>query len=75
MNQHDETVYLHHIYDAILKLEEYVKEIDEESFKYNSLIQDGVIRQLQIIGEAVKGLSHDTRNKHPHIPWKDIAGM
>ena len=34
-----------------------------------------MIRQLEIIGEAVKRLSSDFRDKHSRIPWKDIAGM
>jgi uncharacterized protein with HEPN domain len=38
-------------------------------------IQDGVIRQLEIIGEATKQLSKETRENNPHSPWRDIAGM
>ena len=38
-------------------------------------MQDGVIRQLEIIGEAAKKISSSTRENHPHIPWKDMAGM
>lgn len=44
-------------------------------FMQHTLVQDGVIRQLEIIGEAVKQLSSDLRSLHAHIPWKDIAGM
>ncbi len=45
------------------------------SFYENFLVQDGVIRQLEVIGEAVKNLSKEIREENPHIPWKDIAGM
>ncbi len=38
-------------------------------------MQDGVIRQLEIIGEATKQISSGTRKKHQNIPWKDMAGM
>ena len=38
-------------------------------------MQDGVIRQIEIIGEATKRLSTDFRSRHRHIPWDDIAGM
>ena len=48
----DETVYLRHIVDAITKVETYLQDIDEITFKQNSLIQDGVIRQIEVIGEA-----------------------
>jgi uncharacterized protein with HEPN domain len=71
----DEFVYIQHILDAVRKIEEYAAGIDESSFMSNTLIQDGVIRQLQIIGEAVKKLSNELRNEYPHIPWQDIAGM
>lgn len=39
------------------------------------MIQDGVIRQLEIIGEATRQISPKTREDHGHIPWKDMAGM
>jgi uncharacterized protein with HEPN domain len=39
------------------------------------LVQDGVIRQLQIVGEATKKLSPRLRREHAAVPWQDIAGM
>lgn len=39
------------------------------------MIQDGVIRQIEIIGEATKNISSDLRSSYPEIPWRDIAGM
>lgn len=47
----------------------------EATFLQQSLIQDGVIRQLEVIGEAVKQLSDELRTKHTHVPWQDISGM
>lgn len=41
----------------------------------NNLVQDAVIRQIEIIGEATKQLSKTIKEKYPEIPWKDIAGM
>ena len=71
----DETVYLQHILDAIARIEEYLQEVDEEVFQKRYLIQDGVIRQLEIVGEAVKHLSDEVRDQYPDVPWQDIAGM
>ncbi len=68
-------VYLQHVLDAIAKIELYLDDIDQESFVAQSLIQDGVIRQLEIIGEAIKQVSASIRESHPEIPWKDFAGM
>ncbi len=72
---HDESVYIQHIFDEIMRIEEYLQGIDEQSFLKNHLIQDGVIRQIEIIGEATKRLSSELRSKYFHIPWEDIAGM
>jgi len=70
----DESVYLRHILDAITRIEEYTCGVDEQAFRDRTLIQDGVIRQLEILGEAVKHLPVALREKHPDIPWQDIAG-
>ncbi|MFT5369919.1 MAG: hypothetical protein ACI8V2_004898 [Candidatus Latescibacterota bacterium] len=70
----DESVYLQHILDAINWIEDYLTDITEEIFHQQHLVQDGVIRQLEIIGEAVKNLSPELREVNPHIPWQDIAG-
>ena len=72
---HADVVYLRHIRDAILRIKEYLQEINEEEFHRNYLVQDGVIRQLEIIGEAAKQISQKTRKNFSHIPWKDMAGM
>ena len=71
----DESVYLQHILDAIAKVESYLEGIDESAFNQNTLIQDGVIRQIEILGEAAKHISDVLRAKYAHIPWQDIAGM
>lgn len=71
----DESIYLRHILDAIAKIETYLENLDEKAFHENTLVQDGVIRQIEIIGEAVKRLAVELRDKHPHIPWQDIARM
>ncbi len=71
----DDSIYLKHILDAISRIEEYIQAIKYEDFMDNHLIQDGVIRQIEIIGEATKRLSKEIKKRHPEIPWKDIAGM
>ena len=70
----DNFVYLRHILDAIDRIEEYVKGAEYQLFIDNNLIQAGVIREIEIIGEATKRLSSDFKEKYPDIPWKRIAG-
>mgnify|MGYP001567059987 CR=1 FL=1 len=71
----DDTVFLRHILDAVNWIEEYTHGLDYEGFREAHLVQDGVIRQLEIIGEATRNLSKEFRYNHTDIPWKDMAGM
>ena len=70
----DDSVYLQHILDAIELITEYTRQQDEQNFYQNRLVQDGVIRQLEIIGEAVKHISTELRRENPAVPWQDISG-
>ncbi|TAL60292.1 MAG: DUF86 domain-containing protein [Bacteroidetes bacterium] len=71
----EDIIYLKHILQAIGRVEEYTKGLSNEAFHSSNLIQDGVIRQLEIIGEATKQLSPAITIHFVHIDWKDIAGM
>jgi uncharacterized protein with HEPN domain len=71
----NDSVYLSHILNSIERIEEYTKNMDKEDFLSHNLVQDGTIRQIEIIGEATKNLSKELRDKYPQIPWSDIAGM
>ncbi len=71
----DDRVYLVHILEAMEQIELYVQGLNHDTFMQTRLIQDGVIRQLEIIGEATKNLSDATRNNSPEVPWRDMAGM
>ncbi|MCK5841291.1 MAG: DUF86 domain-containing protein [Candidatus Sabulitectum sp.] len=56
-------------------IDRYLNNVDEKEFSNTSLLQDGVIRQIQIIGEATKRISPSLCSQYPEIPWKDMAGM
>jgi len=68
-------LYILHILDAIKAIEKYIAGFDYEKFLNNNLVQDAVIRQFSIIGEATKRLSENMKKEHCEIPWKDICGM
>ena len=71
----DETVYLKHIRDAIAKIEFYTIG-GRKAFFQDTMIQDAVIRNLEIIGEAAGNLSSDfIRQQHPQIPWRSIVAL
>ena len=67
--------YLKDILEAIGKIERYTENMNLEDFSNNELIQDGVIRNLEIIGEAVKNLPDDIKKDYPEVEWRKIAGL
>jgi|WetSurMetagenome_2_1015567.scaffolds.fasta_scaffold904535_2 uncharacterized protein with HEPN domain len=71
----NDKAYLSHILQAISRIEEYTAGVDKGAFNTKTLIQDGVIRQIEIIGEATKNISAKTKSGNQDIPWKDMAGM
>ena len=71
----DMRVYIEDILESIAKIEEYTKAITKDDFYENTQVQDAVFRRLEIIGEAVKNIPQEFRDKYPEIPWKKIAGL
>lgn len=68
-------VYLVHIKQALEKIVKYLNGKTREEFMQNEMLQDAVLRQLEIVGEAAKRLSFELVLKHPEIPWKGMAGL
>lgn len=75
MASRDIGLFLEDIKSAIAKIEEFSKGLDEKGFLKDDLRQSAIIRQLEIIGEAVKNLPDPIKKKNPQIPWKEIAGL
>ncbi|MFY9310865.1 MAG: DUF86 domain-containing protein [Bacteroidia bacterium] len=71
----DDSIYIEHIIQALRQITIYIEGLNEDDFLKNSLVQDAVIRQFEVIGEATKRISKDYREQHNHIPWQDMAGM
>ncbi len=63
------------ILESIRKLSNYTEELSLEEFKKKELIQDGVARNLEVIGEAIKRIPDNIRVEYPQIEWKKLAGL
>jgi uncharacterized protein with HEPN domain len=70
----DEQAYLLHIRDAIDRILSYTKE-GRDAFLGDSMIQDAVLRNMEILGEASKRVSAPLRKRAPDVPWREMAGM
>jgi uncharacterized protein with HEPN domain len=70
--ERDEALYLEDIRDAVEKILRYTSGGRDEFFS-DSMRQDAVIRNLEVMGEAVRKVSTDTREAHPEVPWRQIA--
>lgn len=67
-------ILLGEILDAIALVRDYTEGLDFDAFAANVEKQDAVIRRLEIIGEAAKGVPDEVRARHSAVPWRDIAG-
>lgn len=71
----DVRVYLLDILERCERIARYVEGFDEARWSKDERTQDAVLRNLEVIGEAVKRLPADLRRRAPEIPWQDIAGL
>ena len=67
--------YLLDTLDCISKIKTYIQGYDFEKFVEDGKTADAVIRNIEVIGEAIKHIPDEIRVKYPDIPWKQIAGM
>lgn len=75
MANRNEIVFIEDILECIQKIQNYIKNITETEFQNDSEKQGAIIRRIEIMGEATKKISSQTRKKYPNIPWKEMAGM
>jgi len=71
----EDLLYIDNISECIRKINEFSKGLSLKEFKNNELVQDAVIRNIEVIGEASKKITADTKQTYYNIPWREIAGM
>ena len=70
----DPRVYLAHILECANRIERYLGQ-DREAFLRDTMVQDAVIRNFEVIGEATKRIPEQFRVVHAAIPWRLMAGF
>jgi uncharacterized protein with HEPN domain len=71
----DSRVYLEDILEASRKITAYTRNLSKAAFLEDEKTIDAVVRNLEVIGEAVKKLPEDLRAQHSAVEWKKIAGL
>lgn len=70
--------YLDHIVEAAGRIRRFTEDMTELAFLENELVQDGVIRNIEVIGEAARNIQRrfpQFAAEHPEIPWEDVYWM
>ena len=75
MSKREDADLVQDIQEAIRRIISYVKLISHDDFFEDTKTQDAVVRNLEIIGEAIKNISVELKDRYPTIQWKELAGL
>lgn len=75
MSERGDLEYIKDILEAIHRIKDFTRGMNQEEVLEDLKTRDAVLRNLEIIGEAVKNISSETKAEHPDIEWKKIGGM
>jgi uncharacterized protein with HEPN domain len=71
----DDMLYRYHIVESIDKIMRYIENANYQEFIETPLIQDAVLRNLQVMAESTQRLTDEFKNSHPEIEWYKISGL
>lgn len=75
MKSRTDDLFTFDIIEACERIGDYLNGVDRDKFDSDKMIQDAVVRNIEIIGEAAKNISAETKDEHPKIAWREIARM
>ena len=71
----DYKVFLEDVLEAVSKIRRYTAGLSKEVFSGDEKTLDAVVRNLEVIGEAIKKVPPEVRSKYPSVDWQRIAGL
>jgi len=74
MTEKDDLAFIKHILESINAIEDFSRDLSKEELVSNRLKQSAIVREIEIIGEAIRNISENLKNKHKEIEWKEIVG-
>ena len=75
MSRADELIRIKHMLDAGNQILRFIKDMDQKSFAADEAVSLAVTRLLEIIGEASRHISSETRSRYPDVPWQQLGGI
>jgi len=74
MMKKGDLIFIEHMLESINAIEDFSKGLTKEKLILSRLKQSAIVREIEIIGEAVKNISNGLKEKYKKIAWRDIAG-
>jgi uncharacterized protein with HEPN domain len=68
-----DTTYVQHIAAAVRRIDSYLSGLSEEAFCQTPMVQDAVLRNLEVVSEASRRLSEEFKSRYAEIRWKEVA--
>jgi len=75
MKNNIDITYLGDVLDAIKRIEGYLRRVDKEDFQKNLMMQDAVMHQIEIIGEASNNVSEEFQERHLELSWMEMRAI
>ena len=73
MAEKEDLIFIEHILDSILAIENFSKNLPKEKLASSRLKKSAIIREIEVIGEAVKNISKNLKDKYKEIEWSNIS--
>lgn len=73
MTSKDNSVYIDHMLECLQRIGIYIE--SKSQFYDSRLVQDAVVRNLQVMAESSQRLSDEIKEAYPDVPWKEISGF
>ncbi len=74
MRNKENIVFIKHILDSINAIEDFSKGMSRKELSSNRMKQSAIVREIEVIGEAVKNISDNLKENYSSVPWKEIVG-
>lgn len=75
MTSPPDALYLRHMLVAIDRVVEATERVTRQEFNGDWVVQDAIVHELQILGEAAGRVSRDLTDSHPEVPWRKVTGL